>query len=165
MRPRLRIFLHSPAARKHGSCAHQQAIEIVSENILAPEIYSVSYFGERVSSLIAQCQSESRWDGGWGVGADPAPSSTILVLVRGECDAGLSAIGTMERTTKMRTRLAKLTQSDAKRLFKAAVEAGVDLRLEFRPDGAIIATAHKPAEVDGADALPSDSPEEIRKLV
>jgi len=65
----------------------------------------------------------------------------------------------------MRSRLAKFTQSDAKRLFKAAVKAGVDVRLEFRPDGTIIATAHKPAEVDGADTLPSDSPVEIRKLV
>jgi hypothetical protein len=50
----------------------------------------------------------------------------------------------MERTT-MDSRLAKFTQSDAKRLFKAAVKAVVDVRLEFRPDGMIIATAHKPA--------------------
>jgi hypothetical protein len=51
----------------------------------------------------------------------------------------------MERTTKMRSRLAKFTESDAKRLFKAAVKAGVDVHLEFRPDGIIIATTHKPA--------------------
>jgi hypothetical protein len=53
----------------------------------------------------------------------------------------------------------------AARLFKAAVKAGVDVRLEFRPDGTIIAIAHKSAEVDGADALSSDAPEEIRKLI
>jgi hypothetical protein len=69
----------------------------------------------------------------------------------------------MERT--MRNRLGKFTQSDARRLFKAAVKAGVDVRLEYRPDGTIIAVVHKPAEVDGADGLPSDSPEEIRKLL
>ena len=65
----------------------------------------------------------------------------------------------------MRSRLANFAQSDAKRLFKAAVRAGVDVTVEFRPDGTIIATAHKPAEIDGTDALPSDSPEEIRKLI
>jgi hypothetical protein len=53
----------------------------------------------------------------------------------------------------------------AARLFKAAVKAGVNVRLEFRPDGTIIATAYKPAKVDGADAVPSDAPEEIRKLI
>ncbi len=41
----------------------------------------------------------------------------------------------------MRSRLARFTESDAKRLFKAAVKAGVDVRLEFRPDGTIIATS------------------------
>jgi hypothetical protein len=35
---------------------------------------------------------------------------------------------------------AKVTQSDANRLFKAAAKAGVKVRLEFRPDGTIIAT-------------------------
>jgi hypothetical protein len=65
----------------------------------------------------------------------------------------------------MSARLAKFTQSDAKRLFKAAAMAGVSVSVEFRPDGTIIATAHKPDEVDGADATPSDSPEEIRKLI
>ena len=46
----------------------------------------------------------------------------------------------MERTTKMRSRLTKFTQADAKRLFKAAVKAGVNVRVEFWPDGTIIAS-------------------------
>jgi hypothetical protein len=65
----------------------------------------------------------------------------------------------------MPTRSAKFTQSDAKRLFKAGVKAGVDVTVEFRPDGTIIAAARKPAEINGADALPSDSSEKIRKLI
>jgi hypothetical protein len=65
----------------------------------------------------------------------------------------------------MPTRLAKFSQSDAKRLFKAAVSAGVDVTLEFRPDGTIIATAHKTAEANGINAVSSDSPEEIQKLI
>jgi phosphopantetheine adenylyltransferase len=40
----------------------------------------------------------------------------------------------------MPRRTAKLLQSDAKRLFKAASEAGVNVRVEFRSDGTIVAT-------------------------
>jgi hypothetical protein len=65
----------------------------------------------------------------------------------------------------MRSRLANFTQSHAKRLFKAAAAAGVDVRVEFRPDGTIIATAHKSAELDGADPSSSDSADKIRKLI
>ena len=67
--------------------------------------------------------------------------------------------------TKVGARFGKFTQSDAKRLFKAALNAGVDVRLEFRPDGTIIATARKPTDVGGASAMASESPEEIRKLI
>jgi hypothetical protein len=78
-------------------------------------------------------------------------------------------LSSLESEERMRSRLANFTQSHAKRLFKAAAAAaaaaGVDVRVEFRPDGTIIATAHKPAEVNGADALPSDAPEEVRKLI
>jgi hypothetical protein len=65
----------------------------------------------------------------------------------------------------MPARSANFTQAQAKRLFKAAVRAGVELTVEFRPDGTIIATAHKPAELDGAETLLSGSAEEIRKLI
>jgi hypothetical protein len=63
---------------------------------------------------------------------------------------------------RMRSRAGNFTQSHAKRLFKAAAAAGVDVTVEFRPDGTIVATAHKPVE---ADAAVSDSPEEIQKLI
>jgi hypothetical protein len=63
----------------------------------------------------------------------------------------------------MSTRLANFTQAQAKRLFRAAVSAGVTV--EFRPDGTIVATPHKPAEVESADPTSSDSAEEIRKLI
>jgi hypothetical protein len=43
-------------------------------------------------------------------------------------------------TTTMSNGLAKFTQSDAERLFKAAANDGVDVRVEFRPDGTIIAS-------------------------
>jgi hypothetical protein len=39
----------------------------------------------------------------------------------------------------MSNRPLKFTQSDANRLFKAAANAGVNVRLEFRPDGTIVA--------------------------
>ena len=58
---------------------------------------------------------------------------------------------------------AKFTQSDAERLFKAAARAGVNVRVEFRSDRTIIATTGKPTDLN--DDLPSDSPEEIRKLI
>jgi hypothetical protein len=59
----------------------------------------------------------------------------------------------------MPTRFAKFTQSDAKRLFKAAASAGVKVRVEFRPDGTIIAIADRPPSSDGEP--PSESPEDI----
>jgi hypothetical protein len=36
------------------------------------------------------------------------------------------------------SRPAKFTQAEIKRLFAAAAKAGVDLRLEIRPDGTLI---------------------------
>jgi hypothetical protein len=39
----------------------------------------------------------------------------------------------------MSTRPNKFSQSQANRLVKAAAKAGVNMRLEFRPDGTIIA--------------------------
>jgi hypothetical protein len=65
----------------------------------------------------------------------------------------------MERTTKMRSRLAKFTQSDAKRLFKAAVKAGVEVRLEFRPDGTIIASTISEA----TELTPNDADTDLDK--
>lgn len=49
----------------------------------------------------------------------------------------------------MAPRLRRFTQSDASRLFKAAVKAGVDVSLEFRLDGTIIATIGKPSQPNG----------------
>jgi len=40
---------------------------------------------------------------------------------------------------------AKFTESDAGRIFKAARKAGVDVKVEFRPDGTIVATTGKTA--------------------
>jgi hypothetical protein len=40
----------------------------------------------------------------------------------------------------MSNRPARFTQSDAKRLFNAAANAGVNVRVEFHPDGTIIAS-------------------------
>jgi hypothetical protein len=45
----------------------------------------------------------------------------------------------------MSTRPNKFSQSQANRLVKASAKAGVDVHLEFRPDGIIIAPTHKPA--------------------
>lgn len=45
----------------------------------------------------------------------------------------------------MPARFSKFTQTDAKRLFKAAARAGVKVRVEFRPDGTIIATTESEA--------------------
>lgn len=61
--------------------------------------------------------------------------------------------------------LAKFTQSDAERLFKAAAKAGVSVRVEFRSDRTIVVTTDKPAELSDHDRVPSDLPEEIRKLL
>jgi len=47
--------------------------------------------------------------------------------------------------------VAKFTQSDAGRIFKAARKAGVDVTVEFRPDGIIVATTGKAATVSAAD--------------
>jgi hypothetical protein len=51
----------------------------------------------------------------------------------------------------MPSRLAKFTQSEAKRLFKAAAMAGVNVRVEFRADGTIIATAGAAAPTADVD--------------
>jgi hypothetical protein len=59
---------------------------------------------------------------------------------------------------------AKFTQSDAERLFKAAANAGVSVRVEFRSDRTIIVTTDKPADLTN-DSVPSDASEEIRKLI
>lgn len=40
----------------------------------------------------------------------------------------------------MANRSTKFTQSDVKRLFKAAMSAGVRVRVEFHPDGTIVAS-------------------------
>jgi hypothetical protein len=50
----------------------------------------------------------------------------------------------------MPARFSKFTQTDAKRLFRAAANAGVNVRLEFRPDGTIIATTDNGASVVAA---------------
>jgi hypothetical protein len=60
---------------------------------------------------------------------------------------------------------AKFTQSDAERLFKAAANAGVSMRVEFRSDRTIIVTTDKPGDLAGNDSVPSDLSEEIRKLI
>jgi hypothetical protein len=57
---------------------------------------------------------------------------------------------------------AKFTQSDAERLFKAAANAGVSVRVEFRSDRTIIVTTDKPADLTANE---SESSEEIRKLL
>jgi hypothetical protein len=57
---------------------------------------------------------------------------------------------------------AKFTQSDAERLFKAAANAGVSVRVEFRSDRTIIVTTDKLADLTANE---SDSSEEIRKLI
>jgi hypothetical protein len=40
----------------------------------------------------------------------------------------------------MSRKSAKFTQTDANRLFRAAVKVGIEVRVEFRPDGTIIAS-------------------------
>jgi hypothetical protein len=60
---------------------------------------------------------------------------------------------------------AKFTQSDAERLFRAAANAGVSVRVEFRSDRTIIVTTDKPIGFKRNSALPSDWSEEIRKPV
>jgi hypothetical protein len=57
---------------------------------------------------------------------------------------------------------AKFTQTDAERLFKAAANAGVSVRVEFRSDRTIIVTTDKPADLIANE---SESSEEIRKLI
>jgi hypothetical protein len=59
----------------------------------------------------------------------------------------------------MPVRLAKFTQSDAKRLFKAAANAGVNVRLEFRPDGTIIAVTGSAA----TELLPKEGISDLDK--
>ena len=59
---------------------------------------------------------------------------------------------------------AKFTQSDAERLFKAAAKAGINVRVEFRSDHSIVVTTDKSTDL-GNEPRPSDSPEEIRKLI
>jgi hypothetical protein len=70
-----------------------------------------------------------------------------------------------ESFSSMTSRPAKFTQSHANRLFKAAAKAGVNLRVEFHPDGTIIATTDILSEPKGDGAPPSEAPEEIRKLI
>jgi hypothetical protein len=72
-----------------------------------------------------------------------------------------------KRRSEMSRRPKIFSQADANRLLKAAAavaKAGVTVRVECRPD-VIITTIDKPAELNRDDALPSDSPEEIRKLL
>ena len=59
---------------------------------------------------------------------------------------------------------AKFTQSDAERLFKAAAKAGINVRVEFGSDRSIVVTTDKSADLAN-EPRPSDSPEEIRKLI
>jgi hypothetical protein len=64
----------------------------------------------------------------------------------------------------MSGRLAKFKQSDANRLFKAAMKAGVNVRVEFRPDGTIVATTEKPFKTQGCGEEP-ETAEQLRKLI
>jgi hypothetical protein len=77
------------------------------------------------------------------------------------CAFGVSIIN--RGNDSMPTRFANFTQSQAKRLFKAAVCAGVTV--EFRADGTIVATPQKRVEQDSAKAATSESAEEIRNLI
>jgi hypothetical protein len=71
------------------------------------------------------------------------PNDTFGVPERNHDDDG----------TNMSNRPAKFTQSDAKRLFKAAANAGVNVRVEFHPDGTIIAsTGNRVTELFPNDA-------------
>jgi hypothetical protein len=71
------------------------------------------------------------------------PDDTFGVQERNHDDNG----------TNMSNRPAKFTQSDAKRLFKAAANAGVNVRVEFHPDGTIIAsTGNRVTELVPKDA-------------
>jgi hypothetical protein len=56
----------------------------------------------------------------------------------------------------MSSRQAKFTQSDAKRLFKAAAKAGVNVRVEFRSDGTIIATTGNVGTVSAINDVNSE---------
>jgi hypothetical protein len=56
----------------------------------------------------------------------------------------------------MSNRPTKFTQSDAKRFFKAAAKAGVDVRLEFRPDGTVVATTNGAVSTVATDEAKND---------
>jgi hypothetical protein len=63
----------------------------------------------------------------------------------------------------MSSRRPKFTQSDARRLFQAAATAGVNLRVEFRPDGTIIASTGNGGALPVIDSLNVDLDEWMKK--
>jgi hypothetical protein len=56
----------------------------------------------------------------------------------------------------MPNRTAKFTQTYAKRLFRAAANAGVNVRLEFRLDGTIVAST-RGLSASPEQQMPSDT--------
>jgi hypothetical protein len=56
----------------------------------------------------------------------------------------------------MPARFARFTQTDAKRLFKAAANVGINVRLEFRPDGTIVAITSGMAPSGTTDGAETD---------
>jgi hypothetical protein len=67
--------------------------------------------------------------------------------------------------SNMSHRLAKFSQSAAARIFKAAANAGVKVRVEFRADGTIIATSERLPEGSLDGALGTETSEDLRKLI
>jgi hypothetical protein len=51
---------------------------------------------------------------------------------------------------------AKFTQSDVARILRGAEAVGVEVRMEFRPDGTIIVTKGRAAEGEPIEANPWD---------
>jgi hypothetical protein len=62
-------------------------------------------------------------------------------------------------------RAAKFTQAEIGRIFKAAAEAGLDVRVEIREDGIIATTVSKAAKSDTNGASMIDTPEDLMKLL
>jgi hypothetical protein len=61
--------------------------------------------------------------------------------------------------------ISRLKQAEANRILKAAAKAGGSWRIEFRPDGTIVATMNNSLCGGSSVEVPAETPEQLRKLI
>jgi hypothetical protein len=61
--------------------------------------------------------------------------------------------------------LSRIKQAEACRIFKAAARSGRSWRIEFRPDGTIVATSCDTIPEEPSGVRPAETPDQLRKLI